>query len=230
MALGKNAATYLIMATGIPFTYAGFETGQAGAYPNYNRDPLWPERWIPTEMSGFLGTLNKFRNGVINKDGDTFLTGAMKFLFTAGNALAFMRGEVLVFLTNVGSQGVNVAITTSDTGFPSGTEMVDVLSNSTVTVGPGGILTVTLTHGQPMVLYPKNGLNQLVMSTKLTGSNTTSSSSSNSSSTTTSGSDSNTSSSSSSAGKKSSATTVGGDMAFYTLFTISIAFCAGLLL
>jgi alpha-amylase len=166
--LGKNAATYLIFSQGIPFVYAGFETMQAGSYPNYNRDPVWPSGWKETEMHTFLGILNKFRNGVINKDGDAFLKGGMKFLYSAGNVLVFKRGDIIVFTTNVGSNGAPVTVTTADIGFASGTTMIDGLSNSTVTVGNGGIMRVTLTHGMPMVFYPQNEYNSVVLSTKLT--------------------------------------------------------------
>jgi len=165
--LGKNAATYLLFAEGIPFVYAGFETMQAGAYPNYNRDPIWPNGWKETEMHTFLGTLNKLRNGVINKDEDSFLKGGMKFVYSAGNALTFKRGNVIVFTTNVGSSGVDIVVVTQDTGLSKGTEMIDGLSNSTVTVGDGGVMTVTLSHGLPMVFYPKADYSKVVLSNKV---------------------------------------------------------------
>jgi len=165
--LGKNAATYLVFAEGIPFVYAGFETMQAGAYPNYNRDPLWPAGWKETDMHTFLGTLNKLRNGVINKDGDNFLKGGMKFLYSAGNALVFKRGDIIVFTSNVGTNGANVQVVTQDTGLSKDTEMIDGLSNSTVTVGDGGVMTVIISHGMPMVFYPKTEYIKIVPSTKL---------------------------------------------------------------
>jgi len=157
--------TYLILSDGIPFFYAGFETGQAGAYPNYNRDPLWPAKWVKSDTYNFVALLNKARNGVINKDGDAFLTQRMTFLYTAGNALAFKRGSMVVFVTNVGSSGADLTIVTSDSGFPHGTEMVDFVAGGTVTVGAGGAITVTLSKGMPVVLYPKTDFAQVVLTT-----------------------------------------------------------------
>jgi hypothetical protein len=165
--LGKNIATITIFGEGIPFIYAGFETGQSGAYPNYNRDPVWPEQWKPTDMHTFLGTLNRVRNGVINKDGDTFLKGGMQFLYSGGNAVSFKRGNIVVFVTNAGSTGANVNVVTTNTGFVSGTVLIDALSNSTVTVGTGGILSVTLSKGMPMVFYPKSDWSNVELSTKV---------------------------------------------------------------
>jgi alpha-amylase len=165
--LGKNAVTYLLLAAGIPFFYSGFETMQAGAYPNYNRDPLWPAKWQKTDMYNFIATINKVRNGVVNKDGDGYVKGGMTFLFSAGNAVAFKRGGVLVFVTNVGSSGADVTIVTSDSGFTKGTEMVDFIAGGSVIVADGGVITVVLKKGMPVVLYPKTEAANVVLSTKV---------------------------------------------------------------
>jgi alpha-amylase len=167
LTLGKNAVTFQILSEGIPFVYAGFETGQSGAYPNYNRDPMWPNQWKPTEMHTYISILNKLRNGVINKDADAFLKGGMNFLYSGGNALAFKRGPVIVFVTNAGSNGADVTVVTTDTGLSSGTELIDALSNSTVSVGTGGVVSVTLKKGMPMAFYPKADWANVALTTKV---------------------------------------------------------------
>src|SRR5579859_7409675 len=114
-----------------------------------------------------IALLNKVRNGVINKDGDTYLKAGMKFIFSATNALAFKRGGLIVFVTNVGSAGGDVKIVTTDSGLVKGTELVDFVAGGTVVVGDGGVITVTLIKGMPVVLYPKLEFSKVVLSTKV---------------------------------------------------------------
>jgi alpha-amylase len=163
--LGKNAATYVILAEGIPFMYQGFETLQNGAYPDFNRNPLWPAGWQATEMSNYLATLNKFRNGVINKDGDAFLKGGMKFIYIAGNALVFQRGSMIVVLSNAGSDAANLQIVTENTEMSQGTVLTELLSGGNVTVGNDGVVSATITKGMPMVFYPAAEFTSVVPTT-----------------------------------------------------------------
>ncbi len=118
-------------------------------------------------MYNFIATINKIRNGVVNKDGDKFLKAGMKFLFSAGNALAFKRGELIVFVTNGGSSSADVTVVTSDSGFVKGTEMVDFIAGGSVIVGDAGVITVILKKGMPVVLYPKTEATKVVLSTKV---------------------------------------------------------------
>jgi len=200
---------------------------QSGSYPNYNRDPLWPSGWKETEMHTFLGELNKFRNGIINKDGDAFLKGGMKFLYSAGNALVFKRGNIIVFTTNVGFNGTDVVVVTSDTSLTAGTEMIDGLSNSTVTVGNGGAMTVTLSHGMPMVFYPKTDYSEVVPSTKLTATQTNSTTSSSATASNSSTGSSNTGSTAKSQAQRRGSDSFLQDMGIFGLW---IAFALGVVL
>ena len=118
-------------------------------------------------MYNFIATINKIRNGVVNKDGDKFLKAGMKFLFSAGNALAFKRGELIVFVTNGGSSSADVTVVTSDSGFVKGTEMVDFIAGGSVIVGDAGVITIILKKGMPVVLYPKTEATKVVLSTKV---------------------------------------------------------------
>jgi alpha-amylase len=225
--LGKNAIAYVILAEGIPFVYFGFETLSNGAYPNYNRDPLWPAGWQATDMSNFVGTLNKFRNGVINKDGDIYLKGGMLFVYSAGNAVVFQRGPVLVFLTNGGSEAANFQIETEKTNYEQGTVLTEIVSGGNVTVGSQGVVSVTITKGMPQVYYPASeyvSVTTTTMVTPLTPISTGLGGPSASISA-------NPNSNSSSSGKKSSASgRMGGEIHMWLgIFTIFAAALGGLM-
>jgi glycosidase len=72
MALAKNAATFTIMADGIPIIYAGQEQHYSGGSDPNNREATWLSKYnTDSELYKLIGRVNAIRNQAIYKS-DTY--------------------------------------------------------------------------------------------------------------------------------------------------------------
>jgi hypothetical protein len=69
IALAKNAATFNILADGIPIIYAGQEQHYAGGSDPANREATWLSGYsTSSELYRLIATMNALRNHAITQD------------------------------------------------------------------------------------------------------------------------------------------------------------------
>jgi alpha-amylase len=149
----RNAATFLMFASGIPVVYYGFEQRFTGAGDPDNREPLWTSGYnLKAGMYGYIGQLHQYRDIASSVTGkaDYFASNA-KVLGTSAQYLAMARGSVVVVVSNVGAQGTADGFNVSGSQFSAGDEIVDLVSCATTTVGDGGAFTSAANNGEARV-------------------------------------------------------------------------------
>lgn len=173
LALRKNAFAYTLLSDGIPNLYQGDEQSFAGKTSDPdNREALW--------LSGFdksaplyqmIRKLNKLRSWA-GQNNTNYWTSKTSIFWSDAHTMAMRRGsngtQIVAILTNsagnstlsLNSSGNSTLYTIKldNTGFGSGTVLMDVVACEEVTVGRDGVLSITMTDGNPKVFYPVNQL------------------------------------------------------------------------
>lgn len=101
VALFHNAIAYTMMAAGIPIIYQGTELHFSGGDDPRNRESMWPDIYETGKRPSayhLIKTLNALRN----QQGAILFQSKQKHLWTNDDLHVFMRGEVIVVVTNVG--------------------------------------------------------------------------------------------------------------------------------
>lgn len=142
--LFKNALTFVMMGDGIPVYYYGSEQGFNGGSDPANREALWPSGYdTTTDLYKFTTTLVKNArqksNGTVTPSVDV-----------QDSVYAFTRGSALVVVNNKGSSSTDSVTVKVGSGIQDGTQLVDVFTNTSVTVS-GGSITYNLQDGLPSV-------------------------------------------------------------------------------
>ncbi|KAF7800248.1 hypothetical protein EIP86_011495 [Pleurotus ostreatoroseus] len=151
-----NAMTFNFMSDGIPIVYYGQEQGFSGAADPMNREPLWPSNYTNTSTYQFMTKLNNLRNFLINSTTTTsdWLTSEMKVLTTTNSGMAFMKGDVITVVTNIGSPPQNVSIAVQ-TPWDNSLATTDIVSCRQYAVGSNGSIEVEYTKGgQATIIIP----------------------------------------------------------------------------
>ncbi|OSD02788.1 glycoside hydrolase family 13 protein [Trametes coccinea BRFM310] len=149
-----NAMTFNWMSDGIPIMYYGQEQGFNGNADPMNREPLWPSKYANTTTYQLATTLNKLRNHLINATED-WLTSQVQVLSSTQEAIAFMKGDVVTILTNVGSPPANVTIA-ARTPFSNSQSTTDILTCTQFAIGSNGSVEVEYSKGgRPVILVPE---------------------------------------------------------------------------
>lgn len=146
----RNAATYLMFASGIPVVYYGFEHRFDGAADPENREALWGSGYNTNAMLyKHIALLHQIRDLASNIAGkaEYFAWGA-EVLGTPSQYLAMKRGAVVVVVSNVGAQGTINGFSVPSSQFNSGDTIVDLFTCTTATVGGGGAFECTPNSGE----------------------------------------------------------------------------------
>ncbi|KFY52584.1 hypothetical protein V496_08335 [Pseudogymnoascus sp. VKM F-4515 (FW-2607)] len=149
----RNAATFLMFASGIPVVYYGFEHRFSGAADPDNREALWPSGYnTDAELYKHIALLHQIRDlaSDIGGKADYFAWGA-EAVGTSSQYLAMKRGPVLVVVSNVGGQGTTEGFSVPASQFDSGDVVVDLLTCTTATVGDGGAFESAANNGESRV-------------------------------------------------------------------------------
>lgn len=147
--LYKNALAMTIMNIGIPIVYYGSEQGYNGGNDPANRESLWPNYNINSELYAFIQTL------VTTRKSQNIATTSQIQRYSSKDFYSFSRGNVLVCLTNV-NNGNTVSVSMTYLPFENGQTVCNVLNPSDCLIVSGGALTVTMTQGLPKVYVLKN--------------------------------------------------------------------------
>ncbi|KFY11408.1 hypothetical protein V492_04489 [Pseudogymnoascus sp. VKM F-4246] len=149
----RNAATYLMFASGIPIVYYGFEHRFGGAADPDNREALWGSGYdTDADLYKHITLLHQIRDLASNIGGkaEYFAWGA-EVLGTSSQYLAMKRGPVVVVVSNVGAQGTSDGFSVPASQFNSGDAIVDLFSCTTATAGEGGAFESTANGGESRV-------------------------------------------------------------------------------
>ncbi|GBE82522.1 Alpha-amylase 1 [Sparassis crispa] len=149
-----NAMVFNFMSDGIPIVYYGQEQGFSGSADPWNREPLWSSGYANTTTYQLMSTLNQLRNFLVN--GTTgWLQSSMEVLATTNYGIAFMKGDVVTILTNIGSPPQNLSMA-AYTPFGESIATTEILSCRQHVTGSNGTVLVDYNtySGAPAVLVP----------------------------------------------------------------------------
>ncbi|KAF2092385.1 alpha-amylase [Rhizodiscina lignyota] len=160
LALAKNVLTFTILTDGIPIVYAGQEQHYNGSIDD-DREATWLSGYNEqTPLVQLIKWLNQIRRSAISAaSAGAYSQSQAQYFYYDGHSIGFRKGpngtQIVIAISNVGS-GTGQAQLDLGTahGYAEGTELVEVLSCETVTVGNAGDLRVALADGMPQVLYP----------------------------------------------------------------------------
>ncbi|KAF2202529.1 alpha-amylase [Delitschia confertaspora ATCC 74209] len=154
-ALAKSAIALTILLDGIPIIYAGQEQHYAGGNDPSNREATWLSGYnTGADLYKATAVLNKLRNQAIKKD-----SGYLKYMawsiWNDSHTVALRKGfdgnQIITVVTNLGESGGSWTQSVGNTGWASGTQVVEVLTCAKGTVGANGVLSVEMKGGMPSV-------------------------------------------------------------------------------
>ncbi|KAK5133600.1 hypothetical protein LTR08_007548 [Meristemomyces frigidus] len=165
LSLAKNVAAFILMSDGIPIMYQGQEQHLAGGtVPFTNREPLWETGLdIFAPLYQQTANLNTLRKHVIETS-PTFTTIQSNVTYQQDDCMVLRRGaegaQIISIFTNGGEDAASsdLQLSASDHGYPSGTNLTEVLTCACYVVDGNGQLTVHMEGGAPKVLYPSASL------------------------------------------------------------------------
>ncbi|KAJ5317172.1 hypothetical protein PENANT_c029G08306 [Penicillium antarcticum] len=158
MSLAKNAAAFTIMADGIPIIYAGQEQHYKGGNDPHNREATWLSKYnTDSELYKLIAKANAIRNQAIYKS-DQYTTYKNYPIYKDDITLAMRKGysgsQTITILSNLGESGSSYTLSLPDTGFQPGDKLMEIITCTSVTVDSSGKVPVSMTKGQPRILYP----------------------------------------------------------------------------
>jgi len=148
-----NAMTFSWMTDGIPIVYYGQEQRFTGIHDPGNREALWPSAYEKTSTVDIITKLNKLRDHLVLQS-DWLRSPAEIISFTESDVVV-AKGYVVSIMTNVGSPPANVSANVVNSGYPTGTMLVEVIDCHQMIVGSQGSINVDyLKGGKPNILVP----------------------------------------------------------------------------
>ncbi|XP_067657056.1 uncharacterized protein [Haliotis asinina] len=148
----RNALVFVFFSQGIPVVYYGTEQLFHGGADPDNRESLWPHFDNTTAMYQFIRQLADARKF----SGVSFGDLNQNVVYVDNDTLVLTRGDnpsqLLIAVTNVGKSQGSVQKTVhnlTDTG--SGAVFVNIWDNKDRVTVNDGVLTISLTNGQPKI-------------------------------------------------------------------------------
>ncbi|EDN96850.1 hypothetical protein SS1G_01776 [Sclerotinia sclerotiorum 1980 UF-70] len=164
--LTKNAIAFTILSDGIPIVYQGQEQHLTGSSVPNNREALWSNSNSYSQSATyyrFIASVNQIRNQAIYVD-PTYLTYKAYPVYSDGTTIVMRKGftgkQIIAVFSNKGASGSSytLTLTSSQTGFTSNLQVVEVLTCTTSTTNGSGNLAVSMAGGVPRIFYPKSYL------------------------------------------------------------------------
>ncbi|PVI02428.1 glycoside hydrolase family 13 protein [Periconia macrospinosa] len=162
MALAKNALALTLLWDGIPIVYAGQEHHYSGYADPANREATWLSGYSnKAELYTLTRTLNLVRSRALALS-PSYATYNIWPIYNDTHTIAFRKGssnaQIISVFTNVGSTNTNYApwtltLASGVTGWIPGTDVVEVLSCTKLTISPDGSLAVKMQKGLPKVYF-----------------------------------------------------------------------------
>ncbi|WBW74775.1 cell wall alpha-amylase-like protein Aah3 [Schizosaccharomyces osmophilus] len=159
-----SAYSFALLWDGIPSVYYGQEQGFYGGTDPANREALWSSGYDQTNpYYTMIKTIVNFRKHVMEQD-TKFTHDTYDIVDVDVNHVAAKKRDVFLLYNNLGIKD-NGTVYKVPTQYNENEVVSDVFGHRTLTVGHGGNITATLTHGYPMVLYPHTKLSDFTMPT-----------------------------------------------------------------
>ena len=155
MSLAANVLTFDLMYDGIPVIYYGQEQHFNGTSTPMNREALWLSGYNDqATLYQLTATLNALRSQVI-KLNDSYLDYSSDVIYSDDHNVAFRKGhegnQVVTILNNNGANNQNFTLTVSETGFPMGANITEIVGCTTTIAGSNGTLTAVISNGMPAI-------------------------------------------------------------------------------
>ncbi|KAI5457046.1 alpha-amylase [Mariannaea sp. PMI_226] len=158
-ALNKNAIAFTILQDGIPIVFQGQEQFYKGD-DQTGRAAIWLSGFdTTTEWYSHIAALNQVRNQAIYKS-TSYITYQAWLPYTDSSTIVMRKGfdgnQIISVLSKLGSSASDKSLTLSQsvTGFAANQVVVDILTCKSMTISSSGTLSLTISKGQPLVLYP----------------------------------------------------------------------------
>lgn len=164
MSLAENIISFTILADGVPIIYQGQEqhyNALGGSNDPYNREALWFSGYnTDATLYQLVKTLNAIRTYAISADSD-YLTYKNYVIYGDTSTIAMRKGydgtQVITVLSNLGASGASYTLSLGNTGWGSGTQVMELLTCTSVTVADDGTLPVPMASGLPRIYYAYSG-------------------------------------------------------------------------
>ena len=131
----------------------GTEQDYSGGNDPANREPLWTSGFSTSSKTyNLIKTSLSARTKASSSSSSVYMN-----LYSDGNVYAFRRGIALVVVNNFASNSAQAESTVSKTfsvqkQFADGQRLTDSYSGQSVQIATGGIVTVSIVRGAPLVL------------------------------------------------------------------------------
>ncbi|KAK8190444.1 glycoside hydrolase superfamily [Phyllosticta capitalensis] len=160
----RNVMTFTLLHDGVPILYQGQEQHYAGTSDPDNRAAIWLSGYnTSSPLYRLAASVNQIRNHAMYVDAD-YLTYMNYPIYNDTNTLALRKGydgmQVITVLSNLGAGGAAYTLNLGSTGWNNGTQVVEVLTCTTLTTASDGTVPVAMQSGLPRVLYPKDKLSE----------------------------------------------------------------------
>ncbi|KZO91942.1 glycoside hydrolase family 13 protein [Calocera viscosa TUFC12733] len=169
----KNAIAWVFVNDGIPIVYEGQEQEYTGGAVPYDREAIWLSGYETNKpLYKHITTLNMARQAAKNGS-SSFLTTHMEVISTSTHSIAMAKYPMLSVLTNVGQSAsgqVSVAVGSLGNGYSANSELVEVISCSSVKVDGSGNLAFTTQSGAPAVFLPSSMASKVCTNLAASGS------------------------------------------------------------
>lgn len=162
MSLAKNALALTILWDGIPIVYAGQEHHYAGNGDPANREATWLSKYSrQSELYKLIASLNQVRNRAISID-PGYLTFNTQVIYSDSHTLALRKGfdgkQIVSVITNVGYGNPAWTLNLQNTGWTSGTVVVEIFTCQRLDIGDQGNFNVPMENGMPRVYISKDAI------------------------------------------------------------------------
>jgi alpha-amylase len=133
---------------GIPVVYFGQEQDTSfGQADPYNRNALWLTNYTNTTTYQRIGQLNEVRTALIANNtqfnNTNFMDARSQVIASSEYDVAIRKGPLLAILTNRGSPVMNATFGVRNSGWPSASVVVDILSCRQMPVGSDDSITIS---------------------------------------------------------------------------------------
>ncbi|PNS21068.1 Alpha-amylase A type-1/2 [Sphaceloma murrayae] len=163
LSLIRNAITFTLLADGIPILYQGQEQQYTGGETPKQREPIWSSGYnTNSNLYNLAKTLNAVRRQAINKDSG-YVTYKARPVFSDSRTIVMRKGttgtQIVSVTSNRGSSGSgSFTLTGAASGFTASQSVTDVIACRAYTADGSGNLAITISGGQPVVLFPSSQL------------------------------------------------------------------------
>jgi alpha-amylase len=162
MSLAKNAATFTIMADGIPIIYAGQEQHYSGGSDPANREAVWLSGYnTKSELYTLIAKANAIRSHAISAS-DSYITYKNYPIYQDSSTLALRKGDngtqTITILSNLGASGSQYTLSLGNTGYEVGTTLTEIITCASITVDSSGNVPVPMASGEPRLVYPSSNI------------------------------------------------------------------------